>query len=130
MAVLLVTLPVSDRIPRARINRKRYYGKASARSNEGARPESAEIIGLASLALGDLEKARQWLSQSAGRRDGEPWNFRMTMQVTGMLYNTAWRSALLACLDHRTDIKGIDGIRRNLLSWKQRQEEGTIPPRI
>jgi hypothetical protein len=77
-----------------------------------------------------LEKARQWLSQSAGRRDGEPWNFRMTMQVTGMLYNTAWRSALIACLDHAPEGKGSDGIRKNLISWKQRREHGATPPRI
>ena len=104
--------------------------EASANTDGTGPPGSAEIIGLASLAQGDLDKARLHLSQSAGRRNGEPWNFRMTMQVTGMLYNATWRNALIACLEHRSGMQGSDGIRKNLVSWKQRMEQDTTPPRI
>jgi len=108
----------------------RWAEEVCSRADGKDVPGSDEIIGIAALAQGDMGKARQYLSRSAGFRAGESWKFRMRMQTTGMLYNAAWRNALTACLEHRPDIKGADGIRKNLLSWKQRAEQGTMPTRI
>jgi hypothetical protein len=54
----------------------------------------------------------------------------MTLQIAGMLYNAAWREALIARLQYGPDGRGNDVIRKNLLSWKQPQVRVTPPTRI
>ena len=90
----------------------------------------AEAIAVAALARGDMDKARAAFAQAAAGQSVNAWSLRRALLATGMMYNAAWRNALLAHLDHLPQDGPVPSIRRALHAWIQRAETGLAPPRL